>query len=430
MSAERRQAGVARPARLALLGAGHRGGDVYARAAADAPDLVRVVALADPRPERRLEVGARSHVADARRFPDWRALLAEVAAGRLALDGVVVATPDADHVEPTEAALALGLDVLLEKPIAPDLAGVRRVARAAAASRGRVTVAHVLRHAPVFRSLAAGLRAGALGRLVGIDHVEHVAHWHFAHSYVRGPWRREADASPMLLAKACHDLDLLRWWADAPCERVTSSAAPRHFRTEHAPPGAPERCTDGCPIEASCPYEARRTYLGRFGARAVWPNLVLTADPSEERLLDALRSGPYGRCVYRCDNDVVDHQLVALEFATGVRASLTVTAFSAEMTRTVRAWGTHGEVEVHFGRGTVRWSDFRSGEGRTEACGARGEGHEAAARALARDWFERVAGVHGDDPGATDLATSLESHTIAFAAERARHDGGWVDPRV
>ncbi len=430
MNVERADASAARPARIAILGAGHRGGDVYAPAAADASDLVRVVALADPRPERRAAVGARSHVADARRFADWRALLAEVAAGRLALDAVVVATPDADHVEPTEAALALGLDVLLEKPIAPDLAGVRRVARAAAASHGRVTVAHVLRHAPVFRSLAAGLREGALGRLVGIDHVEHVGHWHFAHSYVRGPWRRQADASPMLLAKACHDLDLLRWWADAPCERVTSSAAPRHFRMEAAPADAPERCTDGCPVEASCPYEARRTYLGRFGARPVWPNLVLTSAPTEARLLEALRTGPFGRCVYRCDNDVVDHQVVALEFASGVRASLTVTAFSAEMTRTVRAWGTHGEVEAHFSAGTLRWSDFRTGAQRLESCGSSGEGHEAADRALARDWFERVAGVHGTDPGATELSTSLESHTIAFAAERARHEGGWVDPRV
>ena len=419
-----------RPARIAILGAGNRGGDVYAPAAAGAPELVRVVAIADQRDVRRRVVGERSGVAPGRRYEHWRALLADAAAGALELDAVVVATPDADHVEPTEAALALGLDVLLEKPIAPDLTGVRRIALAAERSRGRVTVAHVLRHAPVFERLAAGLRDGALGRLVGIDHVEHVGHWHFAHSYVRGAWRREADASPMLLAKACHDLDLLRWWVGERCERVTSSAAPRHFRSEEAPAGAPERCTDGCPVEATCPYGAPRIYLGRYGGRAVWPNLVLTPEPTEASVLEALRNGPYGRCVYRCDNDVVDHQVVALEFAGGVRASLTVTAFSAEMTRTVRAWGTHGEASAHFGRGALEWHDFRTGERRLEDCGASGEAHDAADRALARDWFERVAGVHGDDPGATDLAASLESHVIAFAAERARRDERWIDPRV
>jgi predicted dehydrogenase len=423
-------AATGRPARIAILGAGNRGGDVYAPAAAAAPELVRVVALADPREARRRTVGERSGVPPERRYDHWRALLGDAAAGRLELDAVVVATPDADHVEPTEAALALGLDVLLEKPIAPDGAGVQRIAAAAERGRGRVTVAHVLRHAPVFERLALGLRDGALGRLVGIDHVEHVGHWHFAHSYVRGAWRREADASPMLLAKACHDLDLLRWWVGERCERVTSTAALRHFRSEEAPAGAPARCTDGCPVEATCPYGAPRIYLGRYGARAVWPNLVLTAEPSEASVLEALRTGPYGRCVYRCDNDVVDHQVVALEFAGGVRASLTVTAFTAEMTRTVRAWGTHGEVAAHFGRGTLEWHDFRTGARRLEDCGASGEAHDAADRALARDWFERVAGVHGDDPGATDLAASLESHLIAFAAERARREGRWVEPRI
>lgn len=417
-----------RPARIAILGAGNRGGDVYARAAADAPELVRVVALADPRAVRRRVVGERCSVAPERRYEDWRALLDDAATGGLALDGVVVATPDAEHVEPTEAALALGLDVLLEKPIAPDLEGVRRVEYAAERARGRVTVAHVLRHAPVFERLAAGLRAGALGRLVGIDHVEHVGHWHFAHSYVRGAWRREADASPMLLAKACHDLDLLRWWVGEPCERVTSSAAPRHFRAEHAPPGAPERCTDGCPVEATCPYGAPRIYLERYGARDVWPNLVLTPEPSEASLLEALRTGPYGRCVYRCDNDVVDHQVVSLAFAGGVRATLTVTAFTGEITRTVRAWGADGEVSAHFGHGSLEWHDFRTGERRLEACGASGGAHDAADAALARDWFERVAGAHGDRPGQTDLAASLESHLIAFAAERARREGRWIEP--
>ncbi len=418
------------PARVALLGAGNRGGGVYGEAARAHPTLVRVVAVADPRAERRAHVGDRHGLPVERRYAHWRPLLADVAAADLGLDAVVVATPDTDHVEPSEAALALHLDVLLEKPIAPDAAGVARVERAAAASRGRVTVAHVLRHAPLFQRLRAGLRAGAVGRLVGIDHVEQVGHWHFAHSFVRGNWRREAEASPMLLAKACHDLDLLRWFVDAPCERVASVGGLHHFRAEQAPDGAPARCTDGCPVEAECPYAAPRIYLERYQAAATWPNLVLTPAPARDSLLEALRTGPYGRCVYRCDNDVSDHQVVLLDFAGGVRASLTVTAFSGAITRTVHAWGSHGEVEAHFGSGVLLWSDFRSGEQRRECVEASGDGHVLADQALARDWFERLDAAHPAGESLTDLSASLESHHMAFAAEHARHAGGFVVPSL
>ena len=415
------------PARIALLGAGNRGGDVYGRLAAERPELVRVVALADPRSERRRVVGDALGVEEARRYGAWAALLADVGAGALALDAVVIATPDADHVESAEAALALDLDLLLEKPIASDAAGVARVERAAAASRGRVSVAHVLRHEPLFARLEAGLRAGAVGRLVGIDHVEHVGHWHFAHSYVRGAWRREADASPMLLAKACHDLDLLRWLVGERCERVASSGALHHFHEGAAPSGAPARCLDGCPVEPECPYSAPRIYLGRYGARPEWPNLVLDPMPTPERIRQALETGPYGRCVYRCDNDVVDHQVVLLDFVGGVRVSLTVSAFTAEITRTVRAWGTHGEVSGHMGRGELLWRDFRDGSERREALGAAGDAHAGADRTFALDWFERIAG-RREGAAATELAASLESHRMAFAAERARHAGTWERP--
>lgn len=415
---------MTRPARIALLGAGNRGGDVYGRLAAEHADVVRVVALADPRVERRRVVGDAHGLAEARRYGHWSALLGDVAALTLGLDAVVVATPDSEHVAPVEAALALDLDVLLEKPIATDPDGVDRVERAARASRGRVSVAHVLRHEPLFQRLEAGLRAGAIGRLVGVDHVEHVGHWHFAHSYVRGSWRREADASPMLLAKACHDLDLLRWLVGAPCERVASAGSLHHFHAAAAPPGATERCLDGCPVEPACPYSAPRIYLGRYAARPVWPNLVLDPAPTPERLLEALREGPYGRCVYRCDNDVADHQVVLLDFVGGVRVSLTVTAFSAEITRTVRAWGTHGEVAGHMGRGELVWRDFRDGSERRESLGGAGDDHTGADRAFALDWFERLAG-RRSGAAATELAVSLESHRMAFAAERARHAGSW-----
>lgn len=408
------------PLTVAVIGAGNRGADVYARALADLGGAARVVAVADPDPERRARLADRHGVPAEGRFDGAPALLARE---RLA-DLAIVATPDALHVEPAVGALRRGYHLLLEKPIAPDLGGVRAIARAAADAPGTVTVAHVLRYAAFFRTLRDLVAGGRLGRPIGIDHVENVGHWHFAHSYVRGAWRREDRASPMILAKACHDLDLLRWLADAPCEEVFSRGERRWFRSENAPEGAPDRCTDGCPVEEGCPYSAPRIYLERFAGRDDWPRSVV-ARGDDAAVRAALASGPFGRCVYRCDNDVADHQVATLRFANGLTATLTVTAFSEENTRTLRIFGSHGELAGHLESGRIVLRDFATGrEERIEAGSA--DGHAEADRALVRDLVARLRS--GAGPGATDLAASIDSHVMAFAAERSRREGGPVRP--
>ena len=277
----------ARPLAIAILGAGNRGADVYAELMAQRPNQARVVAMADARPERLAHVGERFGLGADALFASAEALLERVHD----LDAVVVATPDNAHVAPAVAALERGLEVLLEKPIAPDLEGVRSIERAAARKgAGSVTVAHVLRYTPFFRGLKELLDEGRIGRLVAVQHTENIGYFHFAHSYVRGNWRREADASPMLLAKACHDLDLLRWLVGAPCTAVTSVGGLAHFRSENAPEGATERCLDGCAVERSCPYSAVRIYLERFGGSTDWPNSVVA--PGGARHQPALERPP------------------------------------------------------------------------------------------------------------------------------------------
>lgn len=411
----------AAPLTVAVIGAGNRGADVYARALADLGGAARVVAVADPDPERRARLADRHGVLPDGRFDGWSALLAGDRLAELA----IVATPDALHTGPAVEALRRGYHLLLEKPIAPDAAGVRAIARAAADAPGTVTVAHVLRHAAFFRTVRGLVADGRVGRPIGIDHVENVGHWHFAHSYVRGAWRREDRASPMILAKACHDLDVLRWLADAPCEEVFSRGERRWFRVENAPEQAPERCIDGCPVEERCPYSAPRIYLERFAEQCGWPRSVVAHDGGDEAVRAALASGPYGRCVYRCDNDVADHQVATLRFANGLTATLTVTAFSEENTRTLRIFGSHGELEGHLESGRIVLRDFAAGrEERIEAGAA--DGHAEADRALVRDLVARLRGDAG--AGATELAASIDSHLMAFAAERSRREGGPVRP--
>ncbi|MEJ2289433.1 MAG: Gfo/Idh/MocA family oxidoreductase [Deinococcales bacterium] len=406
-------------ASIGLVGAGNRGLDVYGEGVRKRPDLAVVAAVADPDPAARERAGRRLGIPADRRF----ASASEMLENAPALEAVIVASPDPAHVTPTLEALDRGLALLLEKPIAPDLEGVRAVERAGAG--GDVTVGHVLRYTPFFRAIKELVDAGRLGRLVAVEHTENIGHWHFAHSYVRGNWRQGGAASPMLLAKACHDLDVLRWLAGSPCESVDSLGELLHFRPENEPPGATDRCTDGCAIERSCPYSALRIYTERFAGEAGWPNSVVAPDGDDEAVLAALRTGPYGRCVYRCDNDVVDHQLVQLRFASGVKASLTVSAFTEENTRTVHLMGTHGELRGHMERGELTLTDFA--RGRTEriqvgAGGRHGGGDDALLLAFLERLRDRRAG-RPPEPTASALAEATESHRMAFAAERARLEG-------
>ncbi|NMA70919.1 MAG: Gfo/Idh/MocA family oxidoreductase [Firmicutes bacterium] len=424
---------VAEPVTLAVIGAGNRGGDVYAGWCLAHPDQARVVAVADPREARRNLVGDRHQIPPERRFARWEDLLA----GPRLADGVIIATPDQLHVEPALRAMELGYDILLEKPIAPTREEVLKVARAAERLQdrgGSVTVAHVLRYTPFFSTLKGLLDAGRIGHVVSIQYTENIGYWHFAHSYVRGNWRREATSSPMILAKSCHDLDMLRWLVGRPWVRLASFGSLLHFRPEHAPPGAPERCIDGCPASESCPFDAVRFYVEALADSTGWPVSVITRDLSREGRLQALREGPYGRCVYRSDNDVVDHQVVSLEFAGGVTAAFTVCAFTEENTRTLKLMGTHGEIRGHLEKGELEVRSFvpqgTRGSGREVLHVPAGAGHAGGDDGLMAAFVGRLrARKEGRVPeeALTSLAESLESHLMAFAAEASRREGRVVE---
>lgn len=408
---------MSEPVTLALVGAGNRGADVYARHLASTPGVARFVAVADPDPQRRNRFAEQHGIPADMRFANWQELMA---GGRLAT-GLIIATPDQQHVAPARAALELGYEILLEKPIAPDLNGVLEVAAAAREAPGRITVAHVLRHSAFFSAIKELLVAGRIGDLITVQHTENIGFWHFAHSYVRGNWRREEDASPMILAKACHDLDLLRWLVDEPCTTVSSYGGLAHFRLENAPAGSTLRCTGGCAVERTCPYSAIRLYLDHFDGQPGWPNSVLTAEPTRESIRQALEEGPYGRCVYRSDNDVADHQTVSLLFQGGVTASLTVSAFTQDITREIHLMGSHGEIRGRMDTGELLLSDFSRQEQEHVAVPVTGPGHEEADEALIHDFVVRLA-TGSTEPAATGLGVSVESHLMAFAAERARRE--------
>jgi predicted dehydrogenase len=409
--------------RVAILGAGSRGAGAYGAYILRRPDLAQVVAIADPREDRLAVAGAQHGLAPQHLHASWEPLLAT----ETALDAIVIATPDKLHLAPALAAIERGVTVLLEKPISPTEREVRRLLDTARRKGADVTIAHVLRYTAFFARIKELLDREVIGRLQCVRHTERIGYWHFAHSYVRGNWRRSDCAAPMILSKACHDFDILCWLIGAPCTAISSFGRLRHFTIENAPEGSTDRCDQGCRVERICPYSAQRIYLEKLPSADRWPHTVLSLDTSPEGIAAALHEGPYGRCVYRCDNDVVDHQVVAMAFANGVDATMTVSAFTTEPTRTIRLMGSHGEIAGDFEANAITVSDFRTGDRRTGQLAVHGDGqHGGGDDGIMADFLGRVQERRrrGNAPEApTSLEASVASHLMAFAAERARKTG-------
>ena len=409
------------PVTLLIIGAGGRGTG-YAELARQWPERCRVVGVAEPHPLRRERLAERHAIPREAVFADWRAAALRP---RFA-DAVVITTQDAMHAEPAVAFARLGYHMLLEKPMAPTEAECARIVEAVKQTRPPIifAVGHVLRYTRYTRLLKKMIADGAIGQLMGMQHMEPIGFWHFAHSYVRGNWRKESQSSSMLLAKSCHDLDWIKHFMDARCARVASFGRLLYFRAEHRPAGAGERCMD-CAIEASCAYSARRIYLeralkGDFG----WPVDVLTEDRTAAGIERALREGPYGRCAWSCDNDVVDQQTVMMEFEDGRTASFTATAFTPMQGRHTRLFGTHGMLVGDSRR--IEHHDFRSQTCKvmdTEAPdGTPLAGHGGGDYGF-MDAF--IAAVGERDPSRilSGPEETLESHRMVFAAEASRREG-------
>ncbi|GAA3924799.1 Gfo/Idh/MocA family oxidoreductase [Actinomadura viridis] len=414
---------------VAVVGAGLRGSAYAARVPASGRG--RVVAVAEPDPVRRERFAAEHGIPPERAFPGWRELVAagaREASGRLA-DGVIIATQDAEHAEPAVLLAGQGYHILLEKPMATTEADAERVVAAVERAGTMLAVCHVLRYTPYTRLIRRLIGEGRIGTPISVQHLEPVGWWHHAHSYVRGNWRREDESGPMLMTKSVHDVDwLVHVMGELP-SRVSSFGRLSHLRPENRPDGAADRCLD-CPLEPGCAYSAKRLYLSCLGdpEREGWPLGAVTHDATEAGVLAALREGPYGRCVYACDNDVVDHQVVNMEFPSGATGTFTVTAFSPYAQRQTRIFGSAGCLEGDGVRISLR--DFVTGELETFDTGSEHEApdgrHDAADAALADAFVEALA--TGDpSPLSSDGRQSLDSHRVVWAAEHARRAGTVVD---
>jgi len=409
-----------------VIGAGNRG-SIYGLYAFENPTLAKVVAVAEPR-KYRMDTFLKKHphITQDNVFSDWRDILKR----EKFADAVVIATPDTMHKEPVIEFAKKGYHILVEKPMAIKEEECGLMTKAAKENNVILAVGHVMRYTPYTQKIKEIVDSGRIGKIVTIQHVEPVGYWHFAHSYVRGNWRREDQATFSLMAKSCHDIDWIRYIMGAPCTKVTSFGSLNYFTKENKPKEAGDvtKCVD-CSIKDSCPYSATNIYLEAFKkGNSAWPvSVIVNSDPSVESVTEALQNGPYGRCVFEADNDVCDNQIVNMEFEGGRTASFTMIAFSEDLcVRKTRVYGTHGQLECDGTNITV--TDFRSGMSKEVVTPEGISGKSQMTGHQGGDWYlmdSFIAAVAFNDQELilSGPKETLESHLLVFAAERSRHNG-------
>lgn len=405
---------------IVIIGAGSRGLG-YAKHIKTYGKNEKVVGVVDPDHQRIALVKKLFPLKDEMIFSCWKEFVKK---DRIA-DAVIIATQDAMHKEPAVACANLGYHILLEKPIAPTAEDCLKIIQTVQKNDIIFAVCHVLRYTKFFQMLQKMISSKIIGEVATIQHFEHVGYWHMAHSFVRGKWRNKKESSFMLLAKSCHDIDILRYLIGRPCQRVQSFGSLLHFRKENKPrdAGQAKRCVK-CKHESKCLFSALKIYVREHFDKGItsWPVSVLTSKVTRKNLLEAIKTGPYGRCVYECDNDVVDHQVVNLEYAGGITASFTMSGFNMG-NREIIIQGTHGIIRGNMAKNTITITDFLTEQTQTrKIVPLAHDSHGGGDEGLIKEWLNAIR--TGDKSRiVTGPAESLESHLTTFLAEKSRLRG-------
>lgn len=402
------------------MGAGNRG-NVYGGFAAKFPNELDIIGVAEPIPFRNERYSKIHNIDQNNRFNTWE----DVFKRPKFADAVIISMPDNLHYAPCMKALEMGYDVLLEKPIAPTEKECRDILAMAKKTGRIVAVCHVLRYAPYFVKMKELLAKGAIGKVMSVQHLEPIEHTHMAHSYVRGNWHNSKETTPILLAKSCHDLDIIKWVINKPSKEIIAMGDLTWFKRENAPEGSTNRCTDGCKVERECPYSAIKEYVERGTRNKVLdiPDELTDKTARKNFIIEKLKTTNYGRCVYRMDNDQPDHYITSIRFADSITANFSMEAFAGYAGRRTRVFGAMGDMVGDMDELVV--TDFRTGKQikfRPQAEDVEGyanAGHGGGDFNLAHDFVQAVA--HQDAKMLTStIDESIESHLMGFMAEKSR----------
>lgn len=415
-----------KPITAITLGAGGRG-MVYGNYAAAYPEQLKIVGVAEPIPFRNDRYAQIHGIPAEHRFDTWERVFEKP---KMA-DAIIISTPDNLHYAPCMKALELGYDILLEKPIAPTEKECRDILALAQEKERIVAVCHVLRYAPYFVKMRELIAKGAIGEIVSIQHFEPIEHTHMAHSYVRGNWHNSKETTPIILAKSCHDLDIIKWVINKQSKKIVAMGDLKWFRRENAPEGSSDRCVT-CPVERDCVYSAVKEYADRKSRTSV---LDVPADAADKTafIMEKLKTSNYGRCVYRMENDQPDHYVTSIQFDDNVTASFSMEAFTSYHGRRTRIMGSMGDMVGDMTELVL--NDFRTRQETKfvptaeDVEGYRNNGHGGGDWLLVRDFVQAVS--QQDKTLLTStIEESIESHVMGFMAEESRFSGKVMDVKM
>ena len=407
---------------VAVVGLGARGHHTYMKYQHLFPERMKVVAIADTNPEKVELCKKEFNVKDEMCFSSAMDLLKQ---DRLA-DVVIIATQDGDHREHTLEALEKGYEILLEKPISNDPMDCIEIRDAALAKGKNITVCHVLRYTMFYKKIKEAIQNNLIGDIVSVQAIENVGYWHQAHSFVRGNWCNSETTSPMILQKCCHDFDIINWLLGKKCLSVSSYGSLKYFNSKNAPEGSSDYCFN-CKAKANCPYDAYKIYItnenGIANGNTDWPVNIVCENPTLEKVEETLKTSRFGRCVFRCNNNVVDHQVVNMQYEDEITVQLTMCGFTKDMTRYVKVMGTMGEIIADQSTNIVRVRTFNGEEIIYDINELSSDlsGHGGGDNQMMTEVFESMETHNQTD---SSIAKSISSHVQAFAAEYSRlHNG-------
>jgi predicted dehydrogenase len=400
---------LSKPIKAIVLGAGNRG-NIYGGYALQYPENLDIIGVAEPIELRINKYSEKHNIAKENQFKTWE----DVFKKPKFADAIIITTPDNLHYGPCMKALAMGYDILLEKPISPSEQECKNILAMAKKTGRIVAVCHVLRYAPYFVKLKEIIGSGAVGEVMSIQHLEPISYWHMTDSYVRGNWHNSKATTPIILAKSCHDLDIIRWLMDKPISNIQAFGNLKWFKKENAPKGSTSRCTDGCTIEKECPFSAIQIY---FRDRKRLKRFDLPDNPEKhgEAIMEILKTTNYGRCVYKMENDQPDHYTTNMLFEGGATASFSMEAFTSYEGRRTRIMGTMGDVVGDMT--SFEYTDFKTGKKtnwRSET-----DAHGGGDWRLVENWIKAVSEQKASYLTST-IDVSIESHVMGFRAEKSR----------
>lgn len=410
---------MSKPVRMALIGAGNRGRGIFGAYAKQMPHRAVFVAVAEPDEARRKAFSQEHGIPESARFQNAGDLFA---AQGLDLEAVIVATVEDQRLEPVVQAINKGYHVLVEKPLGRSAAEVVAITDAAKKSDRVFAVCHQMRYMTPYATMKELIDSDRYGEVIAMQLSENLSYHHHAHSFVRG-FFNSSRLTPMILAKCCHDMDVMCYLAGRRPVRVSSFGSLTWFKPENAPQGAPEYCLQGCPAAARCPYNVLKLYFNDDTDQAYIRQMGVVK--SKDELMELLKTNRFGRCVYRCGNDVVDHQAVNVEFEGGLTVSFNMVGHNAVERRITKISLTNGEIGYDTSEDTVMAYQFEPlREERIKPAGTVGT-HGGGDRLIMEGFVDAIRS-NGSAPMLTSVEMSLDSHLLAFAAEQSRLAKGAV----